>query len=486
MSRLGRYLNPISRLGHRKYSVVFPFGFTLFVAATSEFIISNLLRNPNLVGAYGIILFLILIIYFAFRDGIRGGLTATLATLSYYSYIILTRPTTPEEKFNQWETTLMLATAYVTLSIIIGWLKQTVDYLIEREANERRRLQAIMQQLPVGVVVTDSKGKVVLGNKYMNTILGREMARDVVVGRDNHPKATHNGKPVSPTQWPLAQTLATGKSVNGKEYIIQREDGRDVYLNISASLIHNQRGEVIAAATILHDITQLKELEKRKDDFVNIASHELKTPITSMKLYLELLSRQLKQSGDKEAQKTLKSIRYQSDRLQELVSDLLDVSRLQTGKLAFSKQTFKLNDLVIETVDQLKGAAKNQNLIIKNSTPMMVNADRFRIYQVLTNLITNAIKYSGPNTDIIIKLKKEADKAVVCVQDHGIGIDKAHLRKVFDRLYQVSDSKEQTFPGFGMGLYISKEIVKRHQGQIWVESEKGKGSTFYFSLPLEK
>lgn len=486
MSRLGRYLNPISRLGHRKYSILFPFGLTLTVAAASEFLTSHIFGNPGLVSIYGIILFLILIIYFAFRDGIRGGLFATLATLVYYNYVILTRPTSPEEKFVQWETTLMLATAYVSLSIIIGWLKQTVDYLIEREANERRRLQAIMQQLPVGVVVTDSKGNVVMGNKYMNTILGREMAKDVVVGRDNHPNATHNGKPVTPNQWPLAQTMATGKPVTSKEYVIHREDGKDVYLNISASLIQNQRGEVIAAATILNDITQLKELEKRKDDFVNIASHELKTPITSMKLYLELLARQLKQLGDKEAQKTLKSVQYQSDRLQELVGDLLDVSRLQTGKLAFSKQSFKLNDLVTETVNQLKGATKNQNIILKSSTPMRVNADRFRIYQVLTNLITNAIKYSEPNTDIIIKLKKDTGKAVVCVQDHGMGIDKAHLRKIFDRLYQVSDSKEQTFPGFGMGLYISKEIVKRHQGQIWVESEKGKGSIFYFSLPLEK
>ncbi len=148
--------------------------------------------------------------------------------------------------------------------------------------------------------------------------------------------------------------------------------------------------------------------------------------------------------------------------MKELVNDLLDVSRIQTGKLNFSKEKFKLNELIAETIDGLQGTTNNQPLLYKSKQSFEVFADKFRICQVLTNLITNASKYSPENTAIVIQAK------------------------IFERLYQVTDVTEKTFPGLGMGLYISKEIIKRHRGNIWVEGEKGKGSTFYFSLALAK
>lgn len=205
-----------------------------------------------------------------------------------------------------------------------------------------------------------------------------------------------------------------------------------------------------------------------------------------MKLYLDILLGQLSDPSQQEkAHKITKSIQYQTGRLQELVNDLLDVSRLQTGKLTFLKEEFRLDELIEQTVEELQGITKQHKIVVTSHTPTKVIADRFRIYQVFTNLITNAVKYSPPETEIIVSVKRGDGKAIVSVRDQGAGIAKDQHTKIFDRLYQVSDNEGKSRSGLGMGLYISREIIKRHHGAIWVESTKGKGSTFFFSLPLK-
>ncbi len=445
------------------------------------------------VGVYVIYLSVILIIYFSFREGLRGGIIATILTISYYLYIIFTRNYKGNQLISGIETTAVLGVIFFIVSLTIGWLKQTIDVLIEREMDEKNRLQAIIQQLPVGVLITDDKGRIVQGNKQVDVILGRQMRQGLTAGNATLPNVTSNGKTIGPTQWPLAQAIMTGKTVPGREFVLEQDNGKKQFLQISASLIRNKEGKVIAAASIINDITHRKEIEKRKDDFVNMASHELKTPITSMKLYIEALIKRSSDSDDERTTKTLDGIKKQTERLQELVNGLLDVSRLQTGKLSFTKEPFRLDVLAKELTEELRATTKKQTLVYMGKAPLVVFADKFRIYQVLTNLITNAIKYSPESTTITIRVKKADGKAVVSVKDEGIGIVKEQQKRVFDRLYQVADSDTNTFPGLGLGLYISKEIIKRHQGSIWVESEKtngqtdGKhGSTFYFTLPLKK
>jgi len=182
-------------------------------------------------------------------------------------------------------------------------LKQTIDTLIEREADERRRLQAILEQLPVGVVITDSNGSVIQVNKRVDQMLGLKLPLGHQVGTKALLKTIHNGKDLSPSQGPLAQSLATGRPVVGKDMTILRKDGKQVHMQVSASIIHNRAGKVIAAASIINNITQQKELERRKDDFVNMASHELKTPITSMKLYIETLIGRLDAKDEERARR---------------------------------------------------------------------------------------------------------------------------------------------------------------------------------------
>lgn len=232
------------------------------------------------------------------------------------------------------------------------------------------------------------------------------------------------------------------------------------------------------------DITQQKQLEQDKSDFLSMASHELKTPLTSLKMFIDLLFREL-DNGDQEKKKYFaKRIMDQASRLTELTNDLLDVSRIETGKLSLNIEKFSINELIEDTVEGIQATTKKHKIIIKNSDKVEVNADRYRIYQVLVNLLTNAVKYSPNGKLITIEIKKDESNVVVSVKDNGRGIAKEQHKRIFERLYQVTDPEEKTFPGLGLGLFISKEIVARHNGSIWLKSAKGKGATFYFSLPL--
>lgn len=479
------YLNPIRRIGMRRYSFWFPLLASIALAVLSELFAYGVVRDPMVVGAYIIFVHVAFIIYFAFRDGIKGGFITAIVAVLYYAYIIYTRTYTGDQLTSAIETSSVLFVLFLSLAGVIGWLKQTLDGLIGKEKDERKRLQSIIDQMPVGVVITDNKGKVVEVNKKLIEMVGTKFPIGFQIGSEPLLETRIHGKKLAPSQGPLALALQTGKPVSPKEMQVTRKDGKVLHLQSSASPIHNHDGKLIAAASIITDITQQKELDARKDDFINMASHELKTPITSMKIYLEALRTKLAPK-DERAKNVIARIAYQTENLQELVSDLLDVSKIQTGKLTFTKETFSLNDLIHEIVQDVQDSTEKHTITVKAKQHVTVYADRFRIYQVLTNLLSNAIKYSPAGGDIKLVLTKENRKAIVSVQDAGIGISKDQQKKIFERLYQVSDAKEKTFPGLGMGLYISKEIMKRHRGSIWVSSERGKGSTFFFTLPLKK
>jgi PAS domain S-box-containing protein len=232
------------------------------------------------------------------------------------------------------------------------------------------------------------------------------------------------------------------------------------------------------------DITEQKQLQQQKDEFIGIASHELKTPVTSVKAYAQLLQSIFQREGDEKKTSMLVKMNNQVDRLTSLIGDLLDVTKIQSGRLQFNDDYFDFNQLIIELTEDLQRTTTKHNIIIKLCDAATVYADKDRIGQVLTNLITNAIKYSPNSEDIIVTNAIKGNEVEVCVQDFGIGISKSKKDKVFEQFYRVSGDKQHTFPGLGLGLYISSEIVKREGGRIWVNSIEGEGSTFCFALPV--
>jgi two-component system phosphate regulon sensor histidine kinase PhoR len=485
MQRVHTYLNPIARLGKEQYSFYFSLCFSLFLILISEIYAYQIAHDPMIVGVYIIFLHVGAILYFSFRDGIYGGFTAVITAIAYYFYIIYTRGYRGQQLESGIETTIILGILYFLLAWIIGWLKQKIDTLIRREADEKKRLQSIIHQLPVGVIITDSTGRIVETNDQLESIIGMKMPLGIIAGKDNVLPAYSKGKKVESSDSPLAQTLATGKKILDREFILETPNKKKRYIVVNASTIQNNEGKVIAAASIIKDITLQRELEDRKDDFINMASHELKTPVTSMKLYFDMLMRYTQKTTNSKVNHVIESLSDQTERLQNLVNNLLDVSRVHTGKFTLEKQSFRLDELVENVTEEIQKETRRVSIKIRKIKQVVVFADKLRIYQVLTNLLTNAIKYSPEKSEVEISITLKKSHVYISIQDHGIGIEKEQQKKIFDRLYQVTDAKEQTFPGLGMGLYISKEIIKKHKGKIWVESKKGEGSTFSFYLPID-
>lgn len=484
MKNVLKYLNPMHHLGEQHYSILFPLVVNLLLCVSSEIYVYQILKNPLAVGMYIIFLNVALIIYFSFRDGIHGGLITSAISILYYFYIIVTRHYAGQQFTASIETVIGLTVLYILLATIIGWLKHRIDTLIEREADEKRRLEAIIQQLPVGVLITDSKGRLTQRNKRIDQILGTKLPIGFHIGKDSLSNKKIYGKLIKPSESPLFQALKSGKPLVGKEFLYTNRKGKQLSLQVSAAPILNKKRKTIATASIISDITRQKELEHQKDDFLGIASHELKTPVTSIKAYEQVLQAQFSKKGDIKAVEQLQKMDTQVNKLTNLIGDLLDVTKIQSRKLEFHPNYFDFNELVNEIVEELK-LTTNHKLITKLNKTKTIYADRERVGQVITNLITNAIKYSPHSKNIYVKTATNNNTVTLCIKDFGVGIPKSKHNKVFEQFFRVSGPKNNTFPGLGLGLYISSEIIKREGGRIWVESSEGKGSSFYVSLPMK-
>jgi signal transduction histidine kinase len=246
---------------------------------------------------------------------------------------------------------------------------------------------------------------------------------------------------------------------------------------------YDDEGKVQLAVNIFSDITERKLVEKQKDEFISIASHELKTPLTGIKGFTQLLEKYFKEKQDKKAMDYLNYMNGQVGRLTNLIENFLDISKIQSGKLVFQEAIFKFDELVDELIKEVQ-LSTDHKIINESNTDVYVFGDRFRVGQVLTNLLTNAIKYSPQGEKVIVKTKHDKDIITVAVKDFGIGIPPDKQYKIFERFYRVPGKATESYPGMGLGLFISQEIIKRHNGKMWVKSKEGKGSTFYFTLPI--
>jgi PAS domain S-box-containing protein len=275
------------------------------------------------------------------------------------------------------------------------------------------------------------------------------------------------------------------------EYRFRREDGQYRWVRETGIPRYSAEGTFEGYIGSCIDVHETKMHEQRKDDFIRMASHELKTPVTSIKGYVQLLLSMFRDYdlskeniSSQTIQTSLSTIDKQIIKLNRLMSELLDLSRIDSDKLELKMQNFDLNDLVKETVDDVKQTTRHE-ILINNRADCRLFGDKDRIGQVLLNLLTNAIKYSPKTNSIEVNVYQPSPHIIsISVKDHGIGIDKKDHEKIFERFYRVEGKTEQTYPGFGIGLFIASEIVSRHNGTISVESEKSKGSTFTFTLPV--
>ncbi|MDB5019642.1 MAG: hypothetical protein JWQ28_769 [Pedobacter sp.] len=230
------------------------------------------------------------------------------------------------------------------------------------------------------------------------------------------------------------------------------------------------------------DKQAIEELLNKKDEFLNIASHELKTPLTSIKAFNQIMQRI--QDPERLQGFVLKSAE-QISKLERLISDLLDVTKIHQGQMRYTYRHFDFNVLLSETIESVQYLTPSHEIILLNAPSFIHRGDYFRLEQVLTNFLSNAIKYSPGGKQVLVDCRLENDHVIVSIQDFGIGIPTEQAERLDERYYR-GDKLDMRFEGLGLGLFITSEILKRHQGSFWVESKLGVGSTFYFKLPLDK
>lgn len=279
--------------------------------------------------------------------------------------------------------------------------------------------------------------------------------------------------------------IRQGYSSGGLDYITKPVDMHILLLKVKTFYrIYEQSRELNEMQkALLDEIEYRKEAEKKKDEFISIASHELKTPLTSVKGYLQLLERSIDKGDITVVKNRLFKVQDQLEKLNVLVADLLDISKIESGKLKFNRKYFSIDDLLHNIIDVMQQSNNDFKFKLSGSVGCQVFGDEMRIEQVIVNFITNAIKYSPGTNEILINVEICDNNLYIGVKDFGIGMAKEHLDKVFNKFYRVEETSLR-FQGLGIGLFICAEIIERHNGTIGVKSQPGDGSEFYFTIPL--
>ncbi|MEJ7557676.1 MAG: ATP-binding protein [Pedobacter sp.] len=281
----------------------------------------------------------------------------------------------------------------------------------------------------------------------------------------------------------LEEALHAGKAYH-MEHPILGFDGKKRWIRALGKIYPSKGVQQGHFSGLVIDITEEKENELRKNDFIGMVSHELKTPLTSVMGYTQLLMTKAETSNDSFAQGVLKKTNLQVKKMSSMINGFLNLSRLESGKILIEKQYFDIDELVKEIIEELRLSVSTHNIDLAHCGCIPVFADREKIGSVVSNLIGNAIKYSPGGGCIEVHCAVKQDFLEVSISDEGIGINSTDLGKLFDRFYRVENQNTKHISGFGIGLYLSAEIIQRHDGRIWATSEPGKGSVFYFSLPL--
>jgi len=233
----------------------------------------------------------------------------------------------------------------------------------------------------------------------------------------------------------------------------------------------------------IEDITERRNIEQRKDDFLSIASHELKTPLTTVVGYVQMMQRLIPEQASDKFRSVVAKTEVYVERLNQLLTELLDVSRIQSGNIELHKELFDFDKMITEAVEGMQTATPKYRIKADGRAGVAYFGDESHLTQVLTNLISNAIKYSPDADEVEVHVSRVSDFIKVSVKDFGMGIKEDERKKIFERFYRVG-AIQKNFPGMGIGLYICDQIVKNHGGSFWVESELGKGSVFSFTLPI--
>ncbi|MSP59438.1 MAG: HAMP domain-containing protein [Myxococcales bacterium] len=367
-------------------------------------------------------------------------------------------------------------------------------HLVEQErlAEVARRrageLHAVLDHMVEGVMVCDAAGQLLLINRSGAEGLGLSSTDAVRHMWLDLPKLLRfrapDGQVIPESRLPLPRALA-GETVVGQEvtYYHPRSD-RDRRIRASAAPIRDEAGAIVGVVQVAHDVTELAALDRLKDQFIRVAAHELKTPVTIVKGYAQLLLGTT--VGLSSSQRTtLEAIGRGADRLDALVRDLLDVSQLYLGRWKLGADEIDLAALAAAAVERLSPSLRRHRIRIVRADRAIVVGDRRRLEQVQTHLLENALKFSPDGGEVEIEVAARDGEVFVSVVDGGVGIARDKQPRIFEPFYRAHTDTAHDHGGMGVGLYICKEIIEHHGGTFWFTSEEGQGSVFSYSLPLK-
>ena len=354
------------------------------------------------------------------------------------------------------------------------------NYFSTKLSNSEERFRALTEKGSDAVALVTPKGKVTYASPATEKLMGYTSEEFKKLTNPFELVPLDDRKLVTKL---FEKLLKKPGSTEHAIYRILHKNGKHIW--IESAMTNLLKDPNVEAVVINYrDFSERKLLETQKDDFISIATHELKTPVTSIKAYAQVLQSRFSKEGNVKAVEMLAKMDVQLKKLTGLIGDLLDVTRVDGGKLQFHEGIFDFNELASEIIEEMKLTTTKHPIAKRLGDTKIVDGDRDRIGQVITNLLSNAIKYSPHNEKIIVTTLASAKEITLRVQDFGIGIAKEQQDKVFERFFRVGDA-EDTYAGLGLGLFISSEIIKRHGGRIWVESISGKGSIFCFTLPIK-
>ena len=375
-----------------------------------------------------------------------------------------------------------IATLAKEFNIMASKLQAYEQLNINQLMKEKQKIEAIVESISDGIIVTGAANRILLINKAAERIFE-------IRGKDaikRHFLEVINNKELFEFIDSVRQGDAKTLLKDYMDISIKNKSIKNYYRAI-VKAITNIEGESIGVVTLLQDITKLKEVDELKSEFVASVSHELRTPIASVLMAAELLQNEIPGKTSDEQKEIIKIIMEDGNRLKDLIGDILDLSKLESGKMQLDIKTTdpgKIIQYVLKIMEiQLKDSNVKFKVEIEDNLPPVL-ADFSKIAQVLTNLISNSMNYRLENKKLSIKIgaKLFKDKVLFLVSDNGRGIPEEDLKKIFDKFVRTGENYKNTPEGTGLGLAISKSIIKNHGGEIWAESKAGSGSTFFFTL----
>lgn len=355
--------------------------------------------------------------------------------------------------------------------------------LLEQLRKEQARYRAIVEGSVDGIMVTDFAKNVRRVNLSLERITGfsrKELegkACASLLGLEDG-----SGTCICDTYCPF---LKNGKSRDSIEASLTRKDGSHIWVEVGYGILKDDKGEPTGVVHTIRDISRHKEMDQLKDEFIGLVSHELRTPLTVIIGALNTVIAEGKSLSSRERNQLLRDAAEEAEKLSHLVGDLLELSRFQARHFVLDSKHIDLLSVVQNVIYGLQRYTKKHHFVVDFPDDLPeVMADQVRLERILYNLLDNAIKYSPKGGEIKVLAKKEDNFLVVGIKDQGIGISKADQERLFKAFQRLEDPALAHIQGAGIGLLVCRRLVEAHGGKIWVESEYGKGSTFYFTLAL--